>query len=107
MDRRDEQRSVWEPLAGALPRRANGHGRPWRGSREVLNGILCIVRTEAHSTDLPAHYPPYQTCRSAHRRFQHWVRDGRLGRILDCVRAATVVGNLGNPRFGRWRRGQR
>ena len=29
--------------------------------------------------ELPEKYPPYQTC---HRRFQQWVREGRLERIL-------------------------
>ena len=29
--------------------------------------------------ELPQKYPPYQTC---HRRFQQWVREGKLERIL-------------------------
>jgi hypothetical protein len=44
-----------------------------------LNGILWILRTSAQCADLPERYPPYQTC---HRRFQRWVRDGTLERIL-------------------------
>ena len=55
-----------------------GKGRPWRNSREVLNGILWILRTGAHWSELPDSYPPYQTC---HRRFQQWVKQG----VIDCI----------------------
>jgi transposase len=67
MDLTDEQWAVLEPLIGELPKRADGQDRPRRGSREVLNGILWILRTGAQWADLPERYPPYQTC---HRRFQ-------------------------------------
>jgi len=43
MELTDEQWSVLEPLIGEMPRRADGRGRPWRSSREVLNGILWIL----------------------------------------------------------------
>src|SRR3712207_9205947 len=61
------------------PRRSDGRGRPWRPSREILNGILWVLRTGAPWKDLPERYPPYQTC---HRRFQRWVRDGTIEKIL-------------------------
>jgi len=48
-------------------------GRPYRSSREVVNGILWVMRTGAPWKDLPERYPPYQTC---HRRFQAWCKDG-------------------------------
>jgi hypothetical protein len=35
--------------------------------------------TGAQWRELPKKYPPYQTC---HRRFQQWVREGKLERIL-------------------------
>jgi transposase len=73
---------VLESLIGELPRRADGRGRPWRSSRKVLNGILWILRTGAHWADLPERYPPYQTC---HRRFQRWVREGTLERVLEAL----------------------
>src|SRR2546426_6644116 len=37
------------------------------------------LRHRAQWRELPKKYPPYQTC---HRRFQHWVREGKLERIL-------------------------
>jgi len=60
-------------------RRSDGRGRPWQETRAVLNGILWILGTGAQWRELPKKYPPYQTC---HRRFQHWVREGKLERIL-------------------------
>src|SRR5215467_5341534 len=82
MDLTDEQWQVLEPLIGELPRRADGRGRPWRSSREVLKGILWILRTGAQWADLPEGYPPYQTC---HRRYQRWVREGLFKRILEAL----------------------
>ena len=82
MDLTNEQWIVLEPLIGELPKRADGRGRPWRSSRDVLNGILWILRTGAQWADLPERYPPYQTC---HRRFQRWVRGGTYERILKAL----------------------
>lgn len=54
-------------------------GRPPRDARQLLNGMLWILRTGAPWYDLPARYGPYQTC---HRRFQRWVREGILEGVL-------------------------
>ena len=80
MDLTDEQWEVLEPLIPEPPRRADG--RPWRDAREVLNGILWVLRTGAPWHDLPDRYPPYQTC---HRRFQRWVEEGVFWGILDIL----------------------
>src|SRR5262249_55632855 len=82
MDLTDEQWTALEPQLDALPRRADGRGRPWRSSREVLNGILWILRTGAQWADLPERYPPYQT---GHRRFQRWVPGGTLEPVLEAL----------------------
>ena len=82
MELTDEQWSVLEPLIPEPPRREDGKGRPRRNSREVLDGILWILRTGAQWADLPDRYPPYQTC---HRRFQEWVRSGVLDTVLQAV----------------------
>jgi transposase len=79
MELTDEQWAVLNRIIPTPPRRADGRGRPWRDPRAVLNGILWILRTGAQWKDLPARYPPYQTC---HRRFQLWVRSGVLDQIL-------------------------
>jgi transposase len=82
MDLTDEQWEVLKPLIPDPPRRADGRGRPCRDPRDVLNGILWILRTGAPWHDLPERYPPYQTC---HRRFQVWVQEGALSRILEAL----------------------
>jgi len=80
MDLTDEQWAVIEPLLPEEERCSiRKRGRPWRPAREVLNGILWILRTGAPWKDLPDRYPPYQTC---HRRFQRWVKAGVMERIL-------------------------
>jgi len=58
----DEQWAVIEPHLPELPRREDGRGRPWRENREVMNGILWILRSGARWQDLPGRFPPYQTC---------------------------------------------
>jgi transposase len=81
MDLTEEQ---WEAIRGSVPgperqgTTARG-GRPWRDPRDVLNGILWVLRTGAPWADLPRRYPPYQTC---HARFQKWERGGVLDAIL-------------------------
>ena len=84
MDLTDEQ---WEAIRRHVPGEecqgtsAKG-GRPWRDPRDVLNGILWVLRTGAPWADLPSRYPPYQTC---HRRFQKWVTEGVLHKILRAI----------------------
>ena len=82
MDLTDEQWEILEPLIPKPPRREDGRGRPWRDPRDVLNGVLWILRTGAPWKDLPERYPPYQTC---HRRFQRWIEEGVLGTVLETL----------------------
>ncbi|MDX5421335.1 MAG: IS5 family transposase [Hymenobacteraceae bacterium] len=75
----------WEKLKDLIPdgeRRADGRGRPWRDKREVLEGILWILKTGAQWSHLPAAYPPYQTC---HRRFQQWREEGVMQRVVEAL----------------------
>jgi transposase len=74
----DAQWQLVEPILRPK-RRSDGRGRPWQDTRAVLNGILWVLGTGAQWRELPRKYPPYQTC---HRRFQQWVREGKLERIL-------------------------
>jgi transposase len=77
----DEQWLAVEPYIPKDERRAPGKkgGRPWASAREVLDGVLWVLRTGAPWADLPRRFPPYQTC---HRRFQRWVEAGVLPRVL-------------------------
>jgi len=76
----------WAQLQPLLEpkRRADGRGRPWQDTRQVLNGVLWVLGTGAQWRELPNKYPPYQTC---HRRFQQWVREGVLERVLRVLAA--------------------
>jgi transposase len=74
----EEQWAVVEPvLRGA--RRADNRGRPWHETRAVLNGVFWVLGTGAQWRELPEKYPPFQSC---HRRFQQWVRSGKLEEAL-------------------------
>lgn len=50
-----------------------------RDTRAVLNGVLWILGSGAQWSESPPKYPRYQTC---HRRFQQWVREGKLVEAL-------------------------
>jgi transposase len=80
MDLTDKQWSILAPLFKLPKSRADGRGRPWRDPREVLNGVLWILRTGAPWKDLPDRHPSYQTC---HRRFQRWRQTGLLRDVLE------------------------
>jgi transposase len=82
MDLTDAQWAILEPLLPKPRLRRDRRGRPWRDPRDVLNGILWILRTGAPWKDLPDRYPSYQTC---HRRFQRWVDNGTLRRVLKAL----------------------
>lgn len=81
-DLTDIQWAILDPLIPEPTRRLDGRGRPWRPRRDVLNGVLYILRTGAPWADLPDRYPPYQTC---HRRFQQWVRSGVMRGVLESL----------------------
>ena len=66
----------------ADPRASSLSGRPWRDPRDVINGILWVLRTGVPRRDLPERYPPCQTC---HRRFQQWAEEGVLNGILHAL----------------------
>jgi transposase len=74
----DEQWELVEPVLRPA-RREDNRGRPWQDTRAVLNGVLWILGSGAQWAELPSKYPPYQTC---HRRFQQWVREGKLVKAL-------------------------
>jgi transposase len=79
MDLKEEQWEVVKPLLPKPNKRKDGRGRPRVNDREILNGILWVLRTGAPWHDMPERYPPYQTC---HRRFQEWVRCGTFEKVL-------------------------
>ena len=64
--------SQWAVLAPLIPPpvKRTKRGRPRRPDRDVLDGILWVLRTGAQWEALPkGEYPPKTTC---HDRFQEW-----------------------------------
>ncbi len=57
MELTDAQWAIIKPLIPTPRRRKDGRGRPWRNPREVLGGILWVLRTGAPWKDLPDRYP--------------------------------------------------
>jgi transposase len=82
----EEQWSILKPLIPTPKIRKDGRGRPWRGNREVLEGILWVLRNGCSWSSLPAEYPPYQTC---HRRFQQWQKQGVWDKLLKSIARVT------------------
>jgi transposase len=79
MELTDKQWSRIESVILQSAPKKDSRGRKCRDPREVLNGILWILRTGAPWKELPDRYPPYQTC---HRRFQEWSRRGVFQQII-------------------------
>ena len=75
----DFQWNLLEPHIPQKAKRKDGKGRPPKDPREVLDGILWILKTGAQWCELPSKYPPYQTC---HRYFQAWNKNGVMRTIL-------------------------
>ena len=65
----DEQ---WEQIAPLLPQ-TRSRGRPFADNRQVLEGILWVLRSGARWRDLPPQYPSASTC---WRRLRDWEEQG-------------------------------
>lgn len=76
-----EEQWLWiEPLVPKARVRKDRKGRPQTDRRQLLQGMLWILKTGARWQDLPRdRFPPYQT---VHRHFQEWVAAGVFKKIL-------------------------
>jgi transposase len=79
----DEQ---WALIADVFPPPAKT-GRPQRDRREVVDGILWILRTGAPWRDLPEELGPWSTTWDL---FDLWNGDGTLDQILHRLRSAKI-----------------
>jgi len=77
MELTNEQWNRIGPIITATSPVKDPRGRKERDPRDVMNGILWILRTGAPWKDLPPRYPPYQTC---HRRFAGKKRGLAVGK---------------------------
>lgn len=73
MDLASTQWNMIEPIIRTTAPEKDPDGRKGRDPRDVMNGILWILRAGAPWKYMPSRYPPYQTC---HRRFQECVKQG-------------------------------
>jgi transposase len=62
-------------------------GRPPRDRRQIVDGILWILRTGAPWRDLPESFGPWETVFGC---FDRWNANGTLDAILQRLRAAEV-----------------
>lgn len=77
----DEQWRWIEPLIPKPRVRKDRKGRPSTDRRQLIQGMLWILKTGARWQDLPRdRFPPYQT---VHRHYQDWVEKGIFKKILE------------------------
>ena len=72
----DEQWEVIEPI---LPKRTATTGRKPKDPRQMLNGILWLLRTGAPWRDLPERFGRWKT---VYDYYRNWRDDGTFDRIL-------------------------
>lgn len=73
----DEQWTIVEP---DVPKKSARVGRPPEDPREMLDGILWILRTGAPWRDLPERFGPWKT---VYDYFSNWRKRGVFDRILE------------------------
>lgn len=79
MRRGDLTDKQWGQLEAALPPQKPHTGRPAQDHRQVINGILWVLRTGAPWRDIPERYGKWTTIYS---RFQRWRKQGVWDRVL-------------------------
>ncbi len=72
-NRGDLSNEQWERIEPLLPKQNTKRGRPAQDHRQLLNGILWVLRTGAPWRDLPERYGKWTTIYS---RFQRWRKSG-------------------------------
>ncbi len=72
----------WERIARLLPPQRPPTGRPASDHRQIIEGMLWVMRAETSWRQMPREFGPWQTIYS---RFQRWKREGlweQIRRIL-------------------------
>lgn len=74
----------WRVLKNVLPVRSRGRGRPTRlDMREVVNGMLYVVRNGCTWANLPKDFPNYN---SVYYYFRKWSKDGTWQAMHEALR---------------------
>jgi len=73
----------WNAIRVFLPAEKSGvAGRPWRPHRQVINGIMFVLRTGIAWRDLPQEFGNWKT---TYNRFRRWVDQGLWNRLVQKV----------------------
>lgn len=84
-NRGDITNEQWERLKDLLPTSKTQRGRPSQDHRQILNGILWVLRTGAPWRDMPERYGKWTTIYS---RFQRWRKSGTWNKMFSDLQAA-------------------
>jgi len=87
-NRGDLTNEQWERIELLLPKANTKRGRPAQAHRQLLNGILWVLRTGAPWRDLPERYGKWTTIYS---RFQRWRKSGAWDKMFAELQTALDV----------------
>jgi transposase len=73
MTRRMLRDTDWEKIVLLMPDQKGKQGRPRKEDREIIEGILWVLRTGAPWRDLPPDFGPWRT---VYTRFNRWTKAG-------------------------------
>lgn len=80
MSRHDITPETWQRIEPMVcPKRKERRGRPAKDARNILNGIIWILRTGAPWRDLPPEFGPWQT---VYKRFNSWSKSSLWQDVL-------------------------
>ena len=91
MSRGDLSNEQWERLKTLLPPQKPRTGKPNKDHRNIINGILWILRTGAPWRDMPERYGPWESIAT---RFYRWQKNGIWNQILEALQM--IADNQGN-----------
>jgi transposase len=90
MNRGDLTNEEWEKLQPLLPPQKQKTGRPALDHRQIINGILWILRTGAPWRDMPERYGIWSTISS---RFYRWRKAGTWDGLLKEIQEKAAAAN--------------
>jgi transposase len=83
--RGDLTNEQWERIEPLLPKAKTKRGRPAQDHRQLLNGMLWMLRTGASWRDMPERYGKWTTIYS---RFQRWRKSGTWDKMFAHLQTA-------------------
>jgi len=87
-NRGDLTNEQWEQMEALLPKANTKRGRPAQDHRQLLNGMIWVLRTGAPWRDMPERYGKWTTIYS---RFQRWRKSGVWDKMFAKLQTALDV----------------